>query len=200
MKPVNFYKADKSLKGTQTLKNLTASFAAESMAYTRYNFYASQAEAEKYYPVAEVFKETAENEMAHGKVFFKYLQDGDLIPVTLDAVAAGVISDTSSNLKEASREEEFEGVESYAKAAETAKKEGFPIIAAHFKAIAKVEAMHKERFDTLREMVDNGTLWKRKKPIKWQCIVCGYVSEGTAPPEECPACNHPYQHTRPLED
>ncbi|MCM1004947.1 MAG: rubrerythrin family protein [Prevotella sp.] len=199
MKPVNFYKADKSLAGTKTLENLTASYAAESMAYTRYNFYASQAEADGYYPVSAIFKETADNEMHHGKVFFKYLQDGELIPVNLPAVAAGVISDTSSNLKEAAREEESEGVDSYVKAAEVAKEEGFPIIAAHFAAIAKVEAFHKARFDALREMVDNGTMWKREKPIKWQCMVCGYVSEGTEPPKVCPACNHPYQHARPLE-
>lgn len=199
MKPVNFYKADKSLEGTKTLENLTASYAAESMAYTRYNFYASQAEAEKYYPISEIFKETADNEMHHGKVFFKYLQDGALIPVNLGEVAAGVISDTSANLKEAAREEEVEGVESYTKAAEVAEKEGFPIIAEHFKAIAEVEAFHKERFDTLRKMVDDGTLWKRPKPIKWQCMVCGYISEGTEPPKVCPACNHPYQHAKPLE-
>lgn len=199
MKPVNCYKADKSLAGTKTLENLVASYAAESMAYTRYNFYASQAEAEGYYPVSEIFKETADNEMHHGKVFFKYLQDGALIPVNLGSVAAGVISDTSSNLKEAAREEEFEGVESYANAAKVAEEEGFPIIASHFAAIGKVEAFHKARFDALREMVDNGTMWKREKPIKWQCMVCGYVSEGTEPPKVCPACNHPYQHARPLE-
>lgn len=200
MKPVNFYKADKSLKGTRTLENLTASYAAESMAYSRYNFYASQAEAEGYYPVAEVFRETADNEMHHGKVFFKYLQDGALIPVRLGAVAAGVISDTSSNLAEAAREEECEGVESYAEAAKVAEQEGFPVIAAHFAAIAEVEAHHKERFDKLREMVDDGTLWKREKPVKWQCMVCGYVSEGTEPPKVCPACNHPYKHYRQLEE
>lgn len=199
MKPVNFYKLDKSLEGTKTLENLTASYAAESMAYTRYTFYAAQAEAENYYPVAEVFKETAANELHHGKIFFKYLQDGALIPVNLGSVAAGVISDTSSNLKEASREEENEGVDAYVNAAKVAREEGFDVVADHFDAIAKIEATHKARFDALREMVDNGTMWKREKPIKWQCMVCGYISEGTEPPKVCPACNHPYQHAKPLE-
>lgn len=200
MTPVNFYEAGGSLKDTKTLVNLTASYAAESMAYTRYNFYASQAESEGYYHVAEIFRETADNEMHHGKVFFKYLQDGKPIPVKLDGVAAGVIANTSENLKEAAREEEIEGVESYTNAAATARKEGFPVIADHFEAIATIEAFHKQRFDELREMVDNGTMWKRNKPIKWQCMVCGYISEGKEPPKECPACNHPYQHTRPLEE
>lgn len=199
MKPVNFFKAEKSLKDTATLQNLTAAFAAESMAYTRYNFYARQAESEKLFPVAEVFKETAANEMSHGKVFFKYLQDGATIPVTLDAVAAGVISDTASNLKEAAREEEYEGVKAYKEAAKVAGKEGFPEVAERFKEIAEIESLHKQRYEELLEMVNAGTLWKRDKPVKWQCMVCGYVSEGTAPPKVCPACLHPYQHYRSLE-
>lgn len=199
MNPVSFFKADRSLAGSRTLENLTASYAAESMAYTRYNFYAAQAEKEDYFPVSAVFKETADNEMAHGKVFFKYLQDGALIPVNLGAVAAGVISDTSSNLKEAAREEEHEGVEAYADAARIAREEGYPVIAEHFEAIGKVEATHKARFDALREMIDSGTLWKRDRPIKWRCMVCGYISEGTEPPKVCPGCNHPYTHAMPLE-
>ena len=71
MKPVNYTPADHSLKGTETLKNLVAAYAAESMAYSRYMFYASQAEKEGYPPVAEVFTETADNELHHAKVFFK---------------------------------------------------------------------------------------------------------------------------------
>ena len=199
MKPVNFYNAGGPLQGTQSLVNLVASYAAESMAYTRYNFYASQADADGYYGIGQIFRETADNEMHHGKVFFKYLQDGALTPITLPGVAAGVISDTSANLQEAAREEEVEGVESYTKAAETAAKEGFPVLASHFKAIASVEDFHRQRFLALKEMVDNGTYFKREKPIKWQCMVCGYISEGVEPPKVCPACNHPYNHARPLE-
>ena len=178
MNPVSFFKADKSLAGSRTLENLIASYAAESMAYTRYNFYAAQAEKEDYFPVSAVFKEK---------------------PVILGALAAGVISDTSSNLKEAAREEEHEGVEAYADAARIAREEGYPVIAEHFEAIGKVEATHKARFDALREMIDSGTLWKRDRPIKWRCMVCGYISEGTEPPKVCPGCNHPYTHAMPLE-
>lgn len=198
MKPVNYTPADHSLQGTQTLKNLVASYAAESMAYTRYTFYAQQADKEGYHEIAAVFNETAANELHHGKIFFKYLEDGALVDVNLD-IAAGVIGNTSDNLKEAAREEESEGVEAYIKAAATAREEDFPGIADHFEAIASIENHHKQRFDKLRKMVDDGTMWKRPKPIKWQCSVCGYISEGTEPPKVCPACNHPYQYCRPME-
>ena len=199
MKPVNYTPADHSLKGTETLKNLVAAYAAESMAYSRYMFYASQAEKEGYPPVAEVFTETADKELHHAKVFFKFLEDGAEVPVDM-SIPAGVIGNTSDNLKEAAREEEAEGVDAYMKAAAKAREEDFPEVAEHFEAIASIENLHKDRFDALRKLVDSGKRWKRDKPIKWQCTVCGYVSEGTEPPEKCPACDHPYKYSKPEEE
>ena len=66
----------KSLKGTQTEKNLLAAFAGESQARNRYNYFASQAKKEGYEQIAAIFLETAENEKEHAKVFFKHLQGG----------------------------------------------------------------------------------------------------------------------------
>ena len=109
-------------------------------------------------------------------------------------VDSGVLSDTINNLKIAAAEEQSEGVELYKEAAEVAKSEGFDEIAARFLAIASVEAHHEARFNKMRERIENGTVWKRDQPVKWQCQVCGYIYEGTTPPEKCPACYHPYQH------
>ncbi len=68
----------KSIKGTKTEANLVAAYMSESAAYSRYTYYASQAEKEKYFPIAEVFTETAANELRHGKVFFKFLEGGSV--------------------------------------------------------------------------------------------------------------------------
>lgn len=187
----------KSIKGTQTEKNLVASYMAESAAYSRYTFYAAQANKEGFYPVEKVFTDTAANELRHGKVFFKYLQGGQVdVDLTVDA---GVIGTTVENLATAAAEEQREGVDAYVKAAQVADDEGFPEIAAHFRAIAEIEQRHHNRFMTLLDMVQKGTLWTREKPIKWQCLVCGYVYEGTTPPKVCPACDHPYQHYMPMD-
>lgn len=92
----------KSIKGTKTEKNLVIAYMAESAAYTRYTFYASQANKEGYFPIERIFTETAANEMRHGKVFFKFLEGGNLnVPVDVDA---GVIGDTASNLETAAHE------------------------------------------------------------------------------------------------
>ena len=188
----------KSIKGTQTEKNLVIAYMAESSAYTRYTFYAKQAEKEKYFPIAEIFRETADNELNHGKVFFKLLEGGSVnVPLNVDA---GVIGDTASNLATAAHEEEVEGVELYTESAKVADEEGFPEIAEHFRAIAEVEEHHRKRFERYLKQVKEGTVWKRDKPVKWQCLVCGYIFEGTEPPEKCPACDHPREHYMALDD
>lgn len=187
----------KSIKGTQTEKNLVKAYMSESAAYTRYTYYASQAKKEGYFPIGQVFTETAANELRHGKVFFKFLEGGS-IGCALD-VDAGVIADTASNLATAVREEEVEGVEQYQTAAKVADEEGFPEIAEHFRAIAEIEMLHKARFSRYLMQVREDTVWKRDHPIRWKCLVCGYIYEGTEPPADCPACDHPRRHYAALD-
>lgn len=189
----------KSLKGTKTEVNLANAYISESCAYTRYTFYSQQAQKESYFQYADIFKETADNEMRHAKVFFKYLTEGGVTsqPVGVDP---GVIGTTAENLKVAAEEEQREGVKQYIKAAKDAEAEGFMEIADKFMAISSVEAHHEKRFNLMRRRIEEDTVWKREKPIKWQCQVCGYIHKGVEPPEECPACSHPYQHFMPMED
>ncbi len=187
----------KSIKGTKTEANLVKAYISESAAYTRYTFYAQQAHKENYFPIEQIFTETAANELHHAKIFFKYLEGGS-VPCSL-SVDAGVIGTTESNLATAAHEEELEGVEQYTDAARVAEEEGFADIASHFRAIAEVENHHRERFEKYLKQVQDGTVWKRDHVIKWQCLVCGYIFEGTEPPKPCPACDHPYQHYMALD-
>lgn len=182
----------KSIKGTKTEKCLVDAYVSEATAYARYIYYAKQASKENYFGIANVFNETADNELHHGKIFFKYLEGGD-VDVHIK-VSAGTIGDTASNLRQAAEGEHVEGVEQYKEAAKIAREEGFDEIAEHFEAIAKVELRHERRFLRYMRQVEAGTVWKRETPIAWVCLVCGYVYEGTTPPEVCPGCDHPYQH------
>lgn len=187
----------KSIKGTQTEKNLVTSYLAESTAYTRYTFYATQANKDGYFPVERLFAETAANEFRHAKVYFKFLEGGQVdVPMTVDA---GIIGTTTENLAIAAREELEEGVDLYRRFAEIADQEGFAEIAEHFRAIAEIELHHRRRLLHYLDQVNTDTVWKRDHVIKWQCLVCGYIHEGTEPPTTCPACDHPYQHYMALD-
>lgn len=189
----------KSLKGTKTAEYLAQSYIAESMAVTRYTYYAQQCQKDSYFQYANIFNETAANELHHGKIFLKYLADGGVSTASL-TVDSGNLGNTPENLKIAASEEQAEGVELYQEAAKVARSEGFDEIADRYLAIASIEAHHEARFKKMAERIATGTVWKREQPIKWQCLVCGYIYEGTTPPEKCPACYHPYQHFMPAED
>ena len=187
----------KSIKGTRTEQNLVLAFFAEAASYARYTFYASQAEKEDLFPVAEIFRDTAANELRHAKVFYKYLENN---AVDTGSQNPGVLGDTVTNLQQSIVAEETEGVEEYTKAAAVAREEGFDDIASHFEAIASIEQHHRDRFERYLKMVQEGTLWKREKPVTWKCLVCGYQYVGTEPPKVCPACDHPYQHYMALDN
>ena len=179
----------KSIIGTQTEQNLLKAFAGECQAKNRYEFFAEKARAEGYQQIAAIFETTALQEQSHAKQFFKFLQGGAVeIKVTYTTENVGT---TLENLKCSINEEHNEWMELYPHFSEIAKEEGFPAIAAIFRIIAKVEAEHEKRFNKFLKRIEEGTLFKREEPVRWECRKCGYVHEGTEPPPICPACNHP---------
>jgi len=182
----------KSLKGTETEKNLLASFAGESQARNRYTFFASKAKKEGYEQIAAIFRETADNEKEHAEVFFKHLQGGDV--KIMAEYPAGVIGTTEENLLAAAEGEKMEWGTLYPDFARTAEKEGFPEIAHSFREIAEVEAYHERRYRKLLENVRNKQVFKKDKVVKWKCRNCGYVHEGPEAPKVCPACQHPQSY------
>jgi rubrerythrin len=188
----------KSIKGSKTEKNLLAAFAGESQARNRYTYFASAAIKEGFEQIAHIFLETAENEKEHAKVFFKHLEGGD-VEITA-SYPAGVIADTKSNLEAAAAGEQMEWTTIYANFAAIAKEEGFPEIARSFEQIAKVEMFHEGRYRKLIQNIVNNEAFKKKTPVKWHCINCGYIFEGTEAPKECPACKHPQSYYEVLAE
>jgi rubrerythrin len=177
------------LKGTQTEKNLLTAFSGESQARNRYTYFSSQARKEGFMQISAIFEETANQEKEHAKRLFKFLQGGE---VEVTAVfPAGVIGSTLENLKAAAAGEHYENTEMYPGFALTAEKEDFKEIAEVFRRIAVAEKRHEDRYVALAKNITDGLVFKRPKPTKWICRNCGYVHEGTEPPESCPACAHP---------
>jgi len=179
----------KSLKGTKTEQNLLKSFAGESQARMRYDYFSKQAKKDGLEQISAIFMETALNEKEHAKVFFKFLEGG---PVEITATyPAGVIGTTLENLKASADGENEEWTELYPEFAAVAKEEGFPEIANAYKMIAKVEKAHEERYRTLYNNLDEGKVFERDGKIIWKCLNCGYLHEGKKAPKVCPACKHP---------
>ena len=187
-----------SLKGTKTEKNLLAAFAGESQARNRYTYFASAARKEGFEQIANIFTETAENEKEHAKLFFKHLEGGDV--EIMATYPAGAIKDIKSNLEAAAAGENMEWTTLYQDFGKVAKEEGFPEVSRSFEQVAKVEKFHEARYRKLISNLANGEVFKKKNPVKWHCINCGYVIESAEAPRECPACKHPQAYFEVLTE
>ena len=178
-----------SLKGTQTEKNLLASFTGESQARNRYTYFAGQAKKEGFVQIAAIFEETANQEKEHAKRFFKFLEGGEI--EIAGAFPAGTIGTTLDNLKAAAAGERHEYTILYPEFADVARKEGFEHIAAVWDNVSVAEKHHEKRYSDLAENVEAGKVFRRDVPVTWRCRNCGYIHEGQEAPNMCPACAHP---------
>jgi rubrerythrin len=181
-----------SLKGTRTEQNILTAFAGESQARNRYTYFASTARAEGYVQMAQIFEETADQEKEHAKRLFKLLEGGE-VEVSA-AFPAGVIGSTADNLKAAAAGENYEHSDMYPSFAAVAREEGLGEIAEIFMAIAVAEKQHEKRYLALHANIENGRVFQREQPVTWRCRNCGYLHEGVAAPDSCPACAHPQAH------
>lgn len=182
----------KSIKGTQTEKNLLIAFAGESQARNRYQYFSSIAKKEGLVQISHIFEETADQEKEHAKRFFKFLEGGDLEIEA--AFPAGILGTTLENLKHAAAGEDHEWEELYPSFAKTAREEGFNQVAQAFESISIAEKQHAKRYKDLADNLEAGKVFKRNGKVVWRCRNCGYLHEGEEAPKMCPACIHPQAH------
>ena len=139
------------LKGSRTEANLMAAFSGESMARNKYDFYAKAARKEGLIEVAQVFEETAKNEQAHAKLWFR---------------ALGELNDTAQNLRAAQAGEHYEWTDMYKRFEQEAREEGFAQIAAQFKLVGAIEKMHDERYGVYLAQAERDMLLRRGKAFE----------------------------------
>lgn len=183
------YKSGRSVKGTETEKNLLKAFAGESQARNRYHMFAEKAHEDGFEQIAAIFDETAHNEKLHAQTFFAFLEGGDLEIVA--AYPAGKVGTTEENLLAAAEGEHEEFVKLYPLFADVAEKEGFIKIANQFRMVAKVEKEHEDRYRKLAENVKSGKVFAKDAETAWICRECGHVHIGKQTPAACPVCQNP---------
>jgi len=184
----------------KTVENLAKAFIGESQARNRYTLYAKVAKKEGYEQLSEIWLNTAENEREHAKWAMRMINslkeeaDEDLSEITVEADAPTILGDTVDNLKASIEGETYEYTEMYPEFADAAEEEGYEDIAERLRAIGRVEEHHEERFTRILKEVEAGTVFKKDSSVKWVCRKCGYINEGTEPPEKCPSCDHPTEY------
>ena len=184
---------------SETRENLMRAFAGESQARNRYTFAASEARKQDLYLLYEVFCFTAGQEKEHAEIFYEHLKTNGGGTVSITASYPVDDGKNLATLLRAAQHNEYEEASPiYPTFAETARKEGFPAVAASFDMIAKIEKLHGERFALFASMLENGTLFSAKEETEYLCLNCGHVHRGKDAPVKCPVCQHAQGYFIPL--
>ena len=174
------------VKGTKTEENLKMALSGESKARNKYDFFAEQARNEGYMQIADIFENTADNEKAHGRMWYKILNGG--------------IGTTEENLRNSLSNEATEADEMYLEFAKKAREEGLDEIAELFQGVASIEAEHNEKFKKLLANIENEEVFKKNHEEKWECMICGYTVTDTKAPKICPVCGYDQSYFKISED
>lgn len=145
----------------------------EAFARCRYEIYAEIARSQGLHYYAKVLEEISRNELSHFREFMRIIKSN---------------GDTLNNLKTAINDENKESTEIYPKFYQDAMIDGELNTARLFQQIAKIENMHKEKLEKLAHLLENDSVYKRDIKIRWKCRTCGYIHDGTEPPNKCPGC------------
>ena len=179
---------------SKTRENLMRAFAGESQARNRYTFAAEAAKAQGQYLLQQVFLYTAAQEKEHAALFWKQLQECSGSTVFVDG---GYPVETSGDLlvqlQSAVHNETQEALDVYPAFARAAEEEGFLRPAELFRAIARIEQTHADRFSRFAELVQRGELFRLAEENQsglWLCLNCGHLHQGPQAPLSCPVCSH----------
>lgn len=180
-----------SFENSETRLNLMRAFAGESQARNRYTYAAGLAKRKGLEVLEQVFLFTADQEKAHGKVFYDLLKPLSGENLLVDgSYPVELYSDMLDHLKAAAHNENEEHDTVYSSFSKIAAQEGFDAIAHTFTMIAGVEKTHAQRFECFAKLLKEEKLFVSDVETGWMCLNCGQIIHSTAAPAVCPVCKH----------
>jgi len=174
---------------TLTAKHVMHAFATETQAIQKYLWFAKVATKEGYQQIAAIFIETAEQKKSHTKTLFRFLEGCE--PEVITTFKAETIGTTLENLKASYEAENMQHSTLFAEFEQSAWDEGFKQVATKLKLFRRIKKFYAERFEKLAANIENGTVFKKDKKVKWICRKCGLIYESERALKNCPGCEHP---------
>ena len=177
---------------SRTCLNLMRAFAGESQARNRYTMSAGVAKNQKLHVLERLFLFTADQELAHAKVFYRHLQELSGRTLSVDGTYPVDLSGDTLTLLRAAQHNEFQEYDhDYPAFAAVAREEGYDVIAKHFETIADIELTHSKRFERFADLLERGELFGAPDKVLWMCLNCGHIVEGNLAQAHCELCHHP---------
>ena len=142
---------------------------------SRYRLFARRAQDEGYAQIADIFRQTADNELEHAAILWELSAECRL-------------SSTAENLAVALDREQQNEYEACAAAAE---RDGLPETAWLLRQLAGISRNHARRFRILGENLRRGAVFQKDTDSYWLCRVCGALHRARSAPQSCPVCGYP---------
>jgi rubrerythrin len=178
-----------NFKESLSAKLVMRAFATETQAIQKYLWFAKIAAKEGYQQIAAIFTETTEQKKSHTKTLFRFLEGNELEVTT--TFKAELLATTLENLKAALEAELTQYNTLFAEAEQLAWDEGYKQVATKLKLFRQIKKFYAERFEKLAANIENGTVFKNDKKVKWICRKCGLIYESERALKNCPGCEHP---------
>lgn len=172
-----------------TAQHVMYAYAIETQAIQKYLWFAKVATKEGYQQIAAIFTETAEQKKSHAKTLFRFLEGSEIeITSTFKAEAIGT---TLENLKASFEAENVQYNSLFAQFEQSAWDDGFKQVATKLKLFRQIKKFYAERFQKLIANIENDSVFKKDKKVKWICRKCGLIFESDRALKNCPGCEHP---------
>ena len=120
---------------------------------------------------------------------FRFLEGCELEVTT--TFKAEPIAITLENLKTTIEAESYQQSNLFSEFERVAWEEGYKQIATKLKLFIQIKKFYAERFEKLAANIENGTVFKKDKKVKWICRKCGLIYESDRALKNCPGCEHP---------
>lgn len=164
-----------NINKSKTYENVIKEIESRGKNMAILNVFAERAREQGYFTVAQKLDTVARQEREHCRVLYRIMQDGEDIDTLANLIyCAGQLHASAQRLKDCF--------------AVTAREEGFEYICKIMDEISKVDSNTEEEFKTIMSDLKAGKLYRDCKILKWQCLKCGFTSQGAEAPESCPLC------------
>lgn len=159
----------------ETSGNIRRLFERALQTASQYRLYARRAQDEGYMQIADIFRQTADNELEHAAVLWE-LSAQCRLPATAENLAAAL---------DPAQQNDYEAC------AVKAEQDGLPETAFLLRQLAGVRKNHTRRFRILAENLRRGAVFQKDEESYWLCRVCGALHRGRSAPQSCPVCGYP---------
>jgi rubrerythrin len=139
--------------------NLESALAHNALSHVKYRVYGDQAELDGYPSIARSYRNAADKELEHAKIWMNEMS---------------MVGSINENLQDSAVTTDSHGNREYHAYANDAENEGFNDLRTKFLSAAEVERNMNTNFNSMLDDYMSGEMFISPESSRWECTRCGY--------------------------